>query len=42
MRYIILRGTTRHEVRYVEFAFEEEKLRLPDFYLEATPLRGIC
>jgi hypothetical protein len=42
MRYMILRGTTRDQVRYVEFTFGGGKLCLPDFYLEATPLRGIC
>lgn len=38
MRYIILRGTTREEVKYVEFPFSEDELCLPDFYLERVPI----
>lgn len=38
MRYVILRGTTREQVDYVEFTLPEVQLRLPDFYLERVPL----
>jgi hypothetical protein len=37
MRYLILRGATKEDVRYVEFRFASP-LRLPDFYLDGTPL----
>ncbi|MFP3869855.1 MAG: hypothetical protein ACLFVT_03100 [Syntrophobacteria bacterium] len=37
MRYIILKGTTREEVKYTEFLCEDERLCLPDFYLERAP-----
>jgi len=36
MRYLILRGTTREAVRYVEFLFDSP-LRIPDFYLDLIP-----
>lgn len=39
MRYIILRGTTREEVNYIEFPFSDGPIRLPDFYLRQIPLR---
>ena len=39
MRYIILRGTTREEVEFVEFPFLDGGLCLPDFYLELVPIR---
>ena len=38
MRYIILRGTTREEVGFVEFPFPNGGLYLPDFYLEQVPI----
>ena len=38
MRYIILRGTTREEVSYLEFPFPDGGLCVPDFYLEQTPV----
>lgn len=38
VRYLIIRGTTRDEGRYVEFALGEEPLCLPDFYLEHLPI----
>ena len=38
MRYIVLRGTTREELDYVEFAFPEGNLCLPNFYLERIPM----
>jgi hypothetical protein len=38
MRYVILRGTTREEVKYLEFPFPDGELCLPDFYLEQTPV----
>lgn len=34
LRYIILRGTTREEVGYTEFAFSNSGLCIPDFYFE--------
>ena len=37
MRYIILRGTVRDDVDYVEFQLPDQVLRLPDFYLERIP-----
>jgi hypothetical protein len=37
MRYLILRGTTREEVKYQEFVFSTTSLCLPDFYLERLP-----
>jgi hypothetical protein len=40
MRYIILRGVTREKVNYVEFVIPDIPVfRLPDFYLEQTPIR---
>jgi hypothetical protein len=39
MRYIILRGTTREEVNYIEFPFSDGPICLPDFYLRQIPLR---
>ncbi|MFP3869849.1 MAG: hypothetical protein ACLFVT_03070 [Syntrophobacteria bacterium] len=42
MRYIVLRGARRQQVKYVEFAFEGDRICLPDFYLERTPLKEIC
>ncbi|HIC93114.1 MAG TPA: hypothetical protein EYP09_02545 [Anaerolineae bacterium] len=41
MRYIILRGVTRKEVKFVEFPFSEDEIRLPDFYLEQVPIQCI-
>ena len=38
MRYIVLRGTTRQEVDYVEFSFPDGNFSLPDFYLKQTPI----
>lgn len=38
MRYIILRGTTREEVAFVEFPFPDGGLFLPDFYLNQVPI----
>jgi hypothetical protein len=38
MRYVILRGTTREEMEYIEFPFSGGPVCLPDFYLEQTPL----
>jgi len=35
MRYIILRGTTKENIRYVEFNFPAEELCLPEFYCDA-------
>jgi len=40
MRYIILRGTTREEVKFVEFPFSTSRLNLPDFYLNRVPVEG--
>ena len=37
MRYIILRGTIRDAVDYVEFLLPDQELRLPDFYLQHIP-----
>ena len=37
MRYIILRGTARDAVEYLEFSLPEGDLRLPDFYLDRIP-----
>jgi len=39
MRYVILRGTTREEVKYLAFPLPDGDLCLPDFYLRWTPLR---
>jgi len=36
-RYVILRGKSRHRVRYLEFKWPEDRLCLPDFYLEQIP-----
>lgn len=38
MRYLIIRGTTREEGGYVEFAIGDEPLRLPSFYLAHLPI----
>ncbi|MBL7183015.1 MAG: hypothetical protein ISS50_01040 [Anaerolineae bacterium] len=38
IRYVILQGTTREEVEYLEFPFLDGDLCLPDFYLEQTPV----
>lgn len=38
MRYVILRGTTREKVGYLEFPLPDGELCLPDFYLEQTPV----
>lgn len=38
MRYMILRGTTREEVSYVELSLSDGALCLPDFYLEQIPI----
>jgi hypothetical protein len=38
MRYIILRGTTRDAVDYLDFDLLGGQLRLPDFYLEPLPI----
>lgn len=32
MRYLILKGLTKEKVKYIEFQFDEEKIRVPDFY----------
>ena len=37
MRYIILRGTVRDAVEYLEFPLPDGTVRLPDFYLERIP-----
>ena len=37
MRYIILRGTVRDDVDYVELPLPDQVLRLPDFYLQRIP-----
>lgn len=37
MRYIVLRGTTRERVSYVEFPFPDGHVCLPDFYLQLLP-----
>ncbi|MGB9872645.1 MAG: hypothetical protein ACPLYD_13395 [Anaerolineae bacterium] len=42
MRYIILRGTTRGEVSYVEFIFPGGSLCLPDFYLALVPIDEVA
>ena len=39
MRYLILRGTTREEGTYIEFALNDETLCLPDFFLDQIPVR---
>jgi len=38
IRYVILRGKTRHRLRYLEFTWPDDRLCLPDFYLEQIPL----
>jgi len=38
MRYVILSGTTREEVKYQEFAFGDAVVRLPQFYLQRMPI----
>jgi len=38
MRYLILQGVIREEVKYLEFLFPDATLRLPDFYLEQIPI----
>jgi len=38
MRYLIVRGMTRPETQHLDFPLSMEKLCLPDFYLERTPL----
>jgi len=40
MRYVILRGTTREKVGYLEFPLPDGELCLPDFYLEQTPVES--
>ena len=37
MRHIVLRGTVRDTVGYLEFSLPDGELRLPDFYLDRTP-----
>ena len=37
MRYVILRGTARNAVEYLEFSLPDGDLCLPDFYLERIP-----
>jgi len=41
MRYIILRGTTREEVKYIEFPFSDGPICLPDFYLKQLPVQCV-
>ena len=41
MRYIILRGTTRQEVSYMEFVFPNNRLCIPDFYLQLLRQEGL-
>ena len=36
-RYVILRGKGRNGVRYLEFKWPDDRLCLPDFYLERIP-----
>jgi len=36
-RYVILRGKGRNGVRYLEFRWPDDRLCLPDFYLERIP-----
>lgn len=38
MRYVIMRGTTLEESRYVEFSAHDSTVCLPEFYLELTPI----
>jgi len=38
LRYVILRGKTRYRLRYLEFTWPDDRLCLPDFYLEQTLL----
>ncbi|ACX52861.1 hypothetical protein Adeg_1772 [Ammonifex degensii KC4] len=40
LRYVILRGTTQEKVSYVEFAFSDARLCIPDFYLEFLEQEG--
>ena len=37
MRHIVLRGTVRDAVGYLEFPLADGELRLPDFYLDRVP-----
>lgn len=37
MRHIVLRGTVRNTVKYLEFPLPDGELRLPDFYLDRIP-----
>lgn len=37
MRHIILRGTVRDAIKYLEFSLPDSDLCLPDFYLERIP-----
>ena len=37
LRYLVLQGVTREEVKYVEFVLPETTLRLPEFYLKRVP-----
>ncbi len=39
MRYLIVRGNTRDETKYMEFLFKDDSICMPDFYLEGTPLK---
>jgi hypothetical protein len=41
MRYIILRGTTHQEVSYMEFVFPNNRLCIPDFYLQLLRQEGL-
>jgi len=41
MRYIILHGTTREEVEFVEFSFLKGDLCLPDFYIAQVPITDL-
>lgn len=38
LRYLLIRGSTREDVHYVEFSFPAASICLPDFYLEQLPL----
>jgi len=38
VRYVILRGKSRHRLCYLEFTWPDDRLCLPDFYLEQIPL----
>lgn len=41
MRYLVLRGTTRKDTDYVEFAFGSEAVCIPDFYVQLLRQEGL-